>query len=245
MTMKKRLAITLALACCGASALAPAGAGAASKAKTAKFWVEVNGTQYTTWEEKRHDTYFDCQGQRWTRGGGSEEINFRTKKIRALVTLRNGHVQVKYGNWHPFKQGDYYIPGKGTVERTGEKVFGIEPDERCWDGGPTEESGPYDCKSFPVTFDVDLDWHDSRLETEASPRIGHQRYEKCPIVTPEGILGGIWEEVQSDPFPYRDLFHPKFKYHEVLGSKDFTYDDKRHTTAYTKVRWTARFRRVK
>ena len=71
------------------------------------------------------------------------------------------------------------------------------------------------------------------------------RYEKCPIKTPEGILGASFENIESEPFPYKDLFAKKFKYHEVLGSKDFTYDDKRHTTAHTKVRWTARFQRVK
>jgi len=244
---KMRKTLAAALVACAAAAMVPAGAGAATKAKTGKFWLEVNGTQYTTWETKQHDTYFDCQGQRWTRGKGSEEINFRTKKIKALVTLRNGHVQVKYGNWHPWKQGDYYIRGKGSVERIGENVHGIEPDERCWDGDkPTEESGPYDCKTFPVTWDVDLDWRDSRLEADASPMITtNPRYEKCPIVTPDGVLGGVFTTVQSDPFPYKDLFHKKFKYHEILGSKDFTYDDGRHTTAYTKVRWTARFRRVK
>jgi hypothetical protein len=237
---------TAVLVACTAAALAPAGAGAASKPKTGKFWLEVNGTQVTTWETKRHNTYFDCQGQRWTRGGGTEEINFRTKKIKALVTLRNGHLQVKYGNWHPWKQGDYYIRGKGSVDRTGESVFGIEPDERCWDGGPTEESGPYDCRPIPVTYDVDLDFHDSKIKAEADPMITtHPKYEKCPITTPDGILGASFEPIESDPFPYRDLFAKKFKYHEILGSKDFTYDDGRHTTAYTKVRWTARFRRVK
>ncbi|HEX8743272.1 MAG TPA: hypothetical protein VF712_09060 [Thermoleophilaceae bacterium] len=242
--MRKTFTVVLA-ACAAAAVMAPAGASAA-KPKTGKFWIEVNGTQVTTWETKRHDTYFDCQGQRWTRGGGTEEINFRTKRIRALITLRNGHVQVKYGNWHPFKQGDYYIRGKGSVERSGERVFGIEPDERCWDGGPTEESGPYDCRPIPVTYDVDLEWHDSKLEAEASPMITtNPRYDKCPLVTPDGILGAQFEVIESEPFPYRDLFSPKFKYHEILGSKDFTYDDGRHTTAHTKVRWTARFRRVK
>ena len=240
-----RKMLTVALVACATAAMAPA--HAAAKPKTAKFWVEVNGTQYTTWETKRHNTYFDCQGQRWTRGGGTEEINFRTKKIRALVTLLNGHIQVKYGTWDRFKQGDYYIRGRGTVERAGERVHGIEPDERCWDGGPTEQSGPYDCKPYTsISFDVDLDWRDSRLEAGASPMVGsHPKYEKCPIVTPDGVLGGSFEEIQSDPFPYRDLFAKKLKYHEILGSKDFTYDDGRHTTAYTKVRWTARFRRVK
>ena len=241
--MKKMLAVMLVA--CAAAAIAPAGAGAASKPKVGKFWLEVNGTQVTTWETKQHNTYFDCQGQRWARGKGEEVINFRTKKIKALVTLRNGFVQVKYGNWHPFKQGDYYIRGKGTVERTGERIFGIDPDERCWDGGPTEESGPYDCREIPVTYDVDLDFRDGRIETEASPMITtNPRFEKCPIVTPAGILGADFEVIQSEPFPYRDLFAKKFKYHEILGSKDFTYDDKRHTTAHTKVRWTARFRRV-
>jgi hypothetical protein len=243
-TLKK--ALTLALAACCAVAVAPATAGAAVKTKTAKFWVEVNGTQVTDWEEKQHNTYFDCQGQRWARGKGSEVIDFRTKKIRALITYRNGHAQVKYGTWDRFAQGDYYMRGKGSVERIGEKVFGIEPDERCWDGGPTEESGPYDCKSYTSTYEVDLDWHDSRLAAEASPIVGtFPRYEKCPIVTPDGVLGGVFTVVQSEPFPYKDLFDPKFKYHEVLGGKDFTYDDKRFTTAHTKVRWTARFRRVK
>ena len=243
--MKKMLTLTIA-ACC-AAALAPAGAGAATKAKTARFWVSVNGTQVTTWETQRHDTYFDCQGQRWTRGKGSEEINFRTKKIKALITLRNGHVQVKYGTWKPFAQGDYYMRGTGSVDRQGERVDGIEPDSRCWDGDePTEVSGPYDCRSIPVTYDVDLDWRDSTLEASASPMITtHPRYEKCPIATPDGILGASFEDIQSELFPYKDLFDRKFKYHEVLGSKDFTYDDKRYTTAHTKVRWTARFQRVK
>jgi hypothetical protein len=241
--MKKTLATTLLA--CAAVALAPAGATAASKAKVGKFWVEVNGTQVTTWETKQHNTYYDCQGQRWMRGKGEEVIDFRTKKIRALVTLRKGHIQVKYGNWHPFKQGDYYMRGKGRVEREGETIFGIEP-AVCFDDGPTEESGPYDCKTYPVTFDVDLDWPDGRLEASASPVIGsHPRYERCPIATPDGVLGATFEEIQSDAFPYKDLFAKKFKYHEILGSKDFTYDDKRHTTAFTKVRWTARFRRVK
>ncbi|HEX8648598.1 MAG TPA: hypothetical protein VF715_17015 [Thermoleophilaceae bacterium] len=240
-----RKTLVAVLVACTAAAMVPS--GAAAKPQIAKFWVEVNGTQYTTWETKRHDTYFDCQGQRWTRGGGSEEINFRTKKIRALVTLLNGGIQVKYGTWDRFKQGDYYMRGKGSVDRIGEQVFGIEPDQRCWDGDePTEQSGPYDCKTFPVTYDVDLDWHDKKLAAEASPLITtHPKYEKCPITTPDGVLGGVFTNVQSDPFPYKDLFSKKFKYHEILGSKDFTYDDKRHTTAYTKVRWTARFRRVK
>jgi hypothetical protein len=237
MTMKKALTLTI-VACC-AAALAPAGAGAASKPKTAKFWVSVNGTQVTNGKTERHNTYFDCQGQRWTSGRGEEVIDFRT-------TLRNGHMQMKYGTWKPFAQGDYYMRGTGRVERTGETVFGIEPDERCWDGGPTEQSGPYDCRPIPVTYDVDLEWHDSKLEAEADPMITtNPRYERCPIVTPSGILGASFETIESEPFPYKELFSPKFKYHEVLGSKDFTYDDKRHTTAHTKVRWTARFRRVK
>ena len=237
---------TAVAALCAASCLVPATANAA-KPKTAKFWVSVNGTQVTTWKTERHNTYFDCQGQRWTRGGGTEEINFRTKKIKAMITLRNGHVQMKYGTWKPFAQGDYYMRGTGSVERQGESVFGIEPDERCWDGDePTEVSGPYDCRPIPVTYDVDLDWHDSKLEAEADPMITtNPRYEKCPIQTPEGILGASFENIESEPFPYKDLFAKKFKYHEVLGSKDFTYDDERHTTAHTKVRWTARFHRVK
>jgi hypothetical protein len=240
-----RKMLTAVLVACAAAAMVPA--GAAAKPKTAKFWVEVNGTQYTTWETKRHDTYFDCQGQRWTRGGGSEEINFRTKKIRALVTLLNGGIQVKYGTWDRFKQGDYYMRGKGSVDRAGERVFGIEPDERCWDGDePTETSGPYDCKTFSGPYDVDLDWRDKALEASATPLVTtHPKYDKCPIVTPDGVLGASFTEVKSDPFPYKDLFAKKFKYHEILGSKDFTYDDGKHTTAYTKVRWTARFRRVK
>lgn len=241
--MKKTLTLALtALAC--AAALAPAGASA--QPKIAKFWIEVNGTQVTTWETKQHDTYYDCQGQRWMRGKGYEEINFRTKKIKALVQYLNGGIQVKYGTWQRFKQGDYYMRGKGTVERNGERIFGIKPAE-CFDSGkPTEESGPYDCKTFPVTYDVDLDWRDSRLQADASPMITtHPKYEKCPIVTPMNIQGASFEEIQSDPFPYKDLFAKKLKYHEILGSKDFTYDDKRHTTAFTKVRWTARFRRVK
>jgi hypothetical protein len=244
MTMKKTLTIALA-ACACLAALAPAGATAASKPKVGKFWLEVNGTQVTTWETKQHNTYYDCQGQRWTRGKGEEVIDFRTKKIKALVTLRNGHLMVKYGNWHPFKQGDYYIRGKGRVEREGERIFGIEPAE-CFDAGdPTEESGPYDCRSIPVTYDVDIDFPNGAIKTEASPMITtHPKFEKCPIVTPTNILGAVFEEVESDPFPYKDLFAKKLKYHEILGSKDFTYDDKRHTTAFTKVRWTVRLRRV-
>ena len=244
--MRKTLAATLVA--CAATALVPAGAGAAAKEKSARFWIEVNGTQYTTWEEKRHNTYFDCQGQRWERGGGSEEINFRTKKIKALVTLRGGSVQVKYGTWDRFKQGDYYMRGKGSVDRIGESVFGIDPDERCWDGDkPTETSGPYDCRPYQgLTYDVDLNWRGKTLETDASPLITtHPKYDKCPIVTPDGVQGASFTTIPSQDFDYRDLFAKRFKYHEILGSKDFTYDDKRHTTAYTKVRWTARFRRVK
>jgi hypothetical protein len=244
--MKMKKALSLAIAACCVAAVAPATAGAASKPKVAKFWVEANGTQYTTWEEKQHNTYFDCQGQRWQRGKGSEEINFRTKKIRAVITLIGGTAQIKYGTWDRFAQGDYYMRGKGTVDRIGEKVFGIEPDSRCWDGGETEQSGPYDCKTFPVTYDVDFEFGAGRLATEADPMITtHPKYEKCPIVTPDGVQGGSFTVVHNDEFPAKDLFSKRFKYHEVLGSKDFTYDDGRHTTAYTKVRWTARFRRVK
>ena len=243
--MKKALTLTIAVCC--AAALAPAGAGAAiPKAKTARFWVQVNGTQVTTWKTEKHNTYFDCQGQRWMSGRGEEVINFRTKKIKALLTLRNGHMQMKYGTWKPFAQGDYYMRGQGTVERTGETIFGIDPDSRCHDGGPTEQSGPYDCRSIPVTYDVDLDWHDSKLEAEADPLFTtNPRFKNCPIATPNGVLGATFETIESEPFPYTDLYRKKFKYHEVLGSNDFFYDDKRYTTAHTKVRWTARFQRVK
>lgn len=243
--MKKTLC-ALAIAGC-AVALAPAGATAAKPAKprTAKFLVQVVGTQVTTWNEPRRNLYRDCKGQQWTEGGGQETVEFRTKQTRVLITDTGRIPKVKFGTWKPRSQGDYYLEGKGSVDRTGAKYYGLEPDSRCFDGGETRwDTGPYDCKRFPVNYDVDIDWRVT-LAALASPRLGYApQFKNCPHTAPHPVIPTKFTPVRSEPFNAKALFSRKAKYHEVLGGADYRDDTHLHSTE-TKVRWTIRFKRVK
>ena len=238
---------TLAIAGC-AAALAPAGAAAAKPAKkpqTAKFLVQVVGTQTTTWKEPRRNMYSNCQGQWWTEAGGQETVEFRTKESKVLITDTGRIPKVRFNTWNPRSRGDYYLDGKGTVDRTGEKVIGIDPDSRCWDGGETRETtGPYDCRSIPVIYNVDIDWAVT-LAAVANPRIGSfPRFNNCPIKAPHPVIPTKFSVVRSEPFHAKELFSRKSKYHEVLGQADYRVDD-HISSAEAKVRWTIRFKRVK
>ena len=246
--MKKTLC-ALALAGC-AAALAPAGAAAAkpakAKPKTAKFLVQVVGTQTTTWKEPRRNLYRDCKGQTWTEAGGQETVEFRTKQTRVLITDTGRVPKVKFGTWNPRAQGDYYLEGKGSVDRTGEKVYGLEPDPRCADGDEITRwnTGPYDCRHIPVTYDVDIDWAVT-LAATASARIGYPvQYKNCPHSAPHPVIPTRFTPVRSEPFHAKELFSKKVKYHEVLGQADFRADNHLSSTE-SKVRWTIRFKRVK
>lgn len=246
-----RKAISLIACACVAAAVAPATAPAAAKpakTKTAKFLVSVQATQVTTWNEPQHDQYRDCQGQRWTRGGGEEVVAFRTKKpVRALITLASGRPpSVKLGTWKRLSPGSYFLPAIGRVERVGEKVYGIEPSV-CFDDGPTEwNTGPYDCGQRSASFHAYLNWTTDRLGLNANAGIGTiPRFENCPLYTASRVAeAGFTDETLSDPFPAKDLFHPKFKVHEILGGQDFA-DASLYQTTSTKVRWKVRFQRVK
>ena len=245
--MSMRRTLSLILIACIAAAVVPAAAGAAvKKPRSAKFLVSADGIQVTEWDAPRQNLYYDCQGQRWNRGRGSEIVSFRTKKVRALITLWPGRQpDVKFGTWDRFAQSKQ-LKGPGKVERIGEMINGIDPDERCWDGGPTEQNtGPYDCGNRKTTVTVSLRWTDRLgLDTLATP---YPIYKNCPIMSADGvddaaITDGILSYEKLDP---RDLFARKFKYHEILGGEDFTETTSWGRTSNTKVRWTMRFQRVK
>ena len=246
--MKKTLC-TLAIAGC-AAALAPAGAAAAkpvkAKPKTAKFLVQVVGTQVTKYEEPRRYIGGDCKGKQWTSAEGQETIEFRTKQTKVLITDTGRVPKVKFGTWSTKAQGDYYIDGKGTVDRTGQKLYGLEPDPRCADGDELTlyDTGPYDCRSIPVTYDVDIDWAVT-LAATASPRIGwFPQFKNCPLRAPHPVILSKFSIVRSEPFHAKELFSKKARYHEVLGQADYRADDHLSSSEAT-VRWTIRFKRVK
>jgi hypothetical protein len=240
-----RKAISLTLIACVATALAPATAGAAyKKPKTARFYVSVLGTQVVNWDEPRHDGYSDCQGQRWTRGGGSEVITFRSKRVRALITYTGrGGPLVKLGTWNPLAAGEYAIEAKGGVERTGKIIHGIDPDSRCWDGGPTEfDTGPYDCRKIPVSYRVYLDWG-STIELGVNESIATPvRYDNCPVYEPGDISEGSFTRIPSEPFPAKDLFDRRFRVHEILAAKEFRDASVYHHSS-ARVTWKVRFER--
>ena len=244
--MKKTLC-TLALAGC-AVALAPAGGAEAKPAKprTAKFLVQVVGTQVTTYNEPRRYIGGDCKGKQWTEASAQETIEFRTKQTKVLITDTGRVPKVKFGTWSTRAQGDYYIDGKGSVDRTGEKVYGLEPDPRCADGDEITRSdtGPYDCRQIPVSYDVDIDWK-LTLAAVASPRLGYTpQFKNCPIRAPHPVIPAKFSVVRSEPFYAKELFSKKASYHEVLGQADYRADD-HLSSSEAKVRWTIRFKRVK
>lgn len=245
--MKKTLC-TLAIAGC-AAALAPAGAAAAKpvkKPKTAKFLVQVVGTQTTTYNEPRRYIGGDCKGKQWTSAEGQETVTFSTKQSKVLITDTGRVPKVKLNTWNPRAQGDYYLDGKGRVDRTGQKLFGLEPDSRCADGDEIQlqDTGPYDCRSIPVTYNVSIDWAVT-LAAVANPRIGSfPQYKNCPMSFPNPIIPTKFQPVRSEPFHAKELFNRKVKYHEVLGEEDFRRDD-HLSSSETKVRWVIRFKRVK
>jgi hypothetical protein len=246
MTMKKTLC-KLAIAGC-AAALAPAGAAAAkpAKPKTAKFLVQVVGTQVTTYTEPKRYIGGDCKGRQWTQAGAQETVEFRTKESKVLITDTGRVPKVKFNTWNPRAQGDYYLDGKGSVDRTGEKVFGLEPDPRCADGDEVTRSdtGPYDCRRIPVYYHVDIDWAVT-LAAVANSRIGSiPQFKNCPISAPHPVIPTKFTVVRSEPFHAKELFSRKSKYHEVLGQADYRVDD-HLSSAEAKVRWTIRFKRVK
>jgi len=245
--MKKTLC-TLVVAGC-AAALAPAGAAAAkpvTKPKTAKFLVQVVGTQVTTYTEPRRYIGGDCKGKQWTEASAQETVEFRTKQSKVLITDTGRVPKVKFNTWNPRAQGDYYLDGKGTVDRTGEKLFGLEPDPRCADGDEIQlqDTGPYDCRSIPVSYHVDIDWAVT-LAAVANSRIGSiPQFKNCPMSFPHPVLPAKFTPVRSEPFHAKELFARKTKYHEVLGQADYRADN-HLSSSETKVRWTIRFKRVK
>ena len=244
--MKKTLSALVIAGC--AATLAPAGAAAATPAKkprTAKFLVQVVGTQTTTWNEPHRYLYGDCKGRQWTEAGGQETVAFRTKQTRVLITDTGRVPKVKFGTWNARAQGDYYLEGKGRVDRTGQKIYGLEPDMRCFSGGPTRwDTGPYDCREIPISYDVDIDWAVT-LAAVANPRLGYgAQFKNCPHVAPHPVIPTKFTPVRSEPVLAKDLFSRKAKYHEVLGQADFRDDTQIHSTE-SKVRWTIRFKRVK
>ena len=241
----KKTAATLAIAGL-AAALAPAGAATAKPAKpTGKFLVQVVGTQTTTWDEPRRNLWSDCKGQEWKRGAGQETVEFRTKETRVLITDTGRVPRLKYGTWNARSKGAGFIGGLGTVDRTGEEVNGIDPDPRCFKGGPTEtNTGPYDCRVIPVAYEVDIDWADT-LAAVANPPMGTTpRYENCPHKAPHPVIPTRFTPVRSEPFKAKQLFSRKTKSHKVTGAADYRSDTGLSVTE-TKVRWTITFKRVK
>jgi hypothetical protein len=231
MTMKRTLGV-LAIAGC-AAALAPAGAAAAKPAKkppAAKFLVQVAGTQVTTWKEPKRYIGGDCNGREWTEAGGQETVAFRTKESKVLIRATGALPRIRLG-------------GTGTVDRTGEEVFGLDPGA-CFDGGETRRTtGPYDCRPIPVDYGVDVDWGTTPAAI-ATPRIGTlPRYENCPVMAPTEVIPTKFSVVRGQPFKAKSLFG-KAKQHTVAGQADFRRDEQ-FSSAETKVRWTIRFKRVK
>jgi len=225
MTMKRTLR-ALAIAGC-AAALAPAGA-AAAKPKTAKFQVQAVGTQVTTWKEPRRYIGGDCNGKEWTEAAGQETIEFKTKAQT---------VRISAGKTPRIRLG-----GTGTVDRTGEEGFGLDPGP-CFDGGETRRTtGPYDCRPIPVDYDVDVDWA-TTLAAIATPRVAIPRYVNCPVMAPTEVIPTKFSVVRGQPFKAKSLFG-KAKQHTVAGQADFRRDEQFSSTE-TKVRWTIRFKRVK
>ncbi|HEX8648176.1 MAG TPA: hypothetical protein VF715_14880 [Thermoleophilaceae bacterium] len=224
----KRTLSTLVIAGC-AAALAPAGA-AAAKPRTATFQVQVIGTQTTTWKEPRRSLYGDCEGQRWSEGSGQETIEFRTKQRKVVIREGGGRPKVR-------------LAGRGTVDRTGQRIFGIDPGP-CFDGGPvTEDTGPYDCRVIGVDYVVDIDWAET-LAAVANPPAGRTpRFENCPHVAAYPVIPAKFTVVRSKPFRAKALFG-KAKSHEVAGQADYRRDEQFSSTE-TRVRWTIRFKPVK
>ena len=232
--MKKTLC-TLVIAGC-AAALAPAGAAAAkpaTKPKAAQFLVQVSGTQAVTWREPRKYGSRDCEGQQWDEGSGQETITFRTKQKRISIPARGKAPTLKLG-------------GNGSVNRTGARITGLDPDPRCFDGGPTQkDTGPYDCREETLDYNVDVDWTQT-VGVYANPRQGYPpQFTNCPLVVPHPVLPARFTPVRSEPFSAKKLLGAKKgKVTDVAGSADFREAYDYHTTE-AKVRWTIRFKRVK
>lgn len=237
--MRKALASTLVV--CVAAALAPAGA-AAAKPKTARFYVSAIGTQVIDYEEPQRNTYRDCQGQRWTRAKGNEVMTFRSKRTKALITYTGrGAPRVKLGTWGRFAAGRYALTATGGIERAGEKVFGIEPSACFEPGQPTEtNTGPYDCRPMKLRYEVFVGWSDA-IALGVNEKSG-ARYENCPVDAPDGVLEGSFTRIESEPFPARDLFDPKFRVHEILAAKDFE-EKGAYARSTARVTWKIRFER--
>lgn len=223
--MRKTLRALVIAGC--AAALAPA--GAAAKPKTAKFHVQVVGTQVTTWKEPKRYTGGDCNGREWTEAAGQETVEFSTKARTVAIGAGGKAPRIRLG-------------GTGTVERTGEEVFGLDPGA-CFDGGETRRTtGPYDCRPIPVAYDVDVDWA-STLAAIATPRVAIPRYANCPVMAPTEVIPTKFSVVRGRPFKAKTLFG-RAKSHEVVGQADFRRDEQFSSTE-TKVRWTIKFKRVK
>lgn len=229
----------LAIAGC-AAALAPAGAAAAKPPKTAKFLVQVTGTQTLTWNEPRSYTGGDCEGRTWTEAAGQETIEFRTKESKVLITDTGRVPKLRLGTWNPRSKGDARLRGKGSVDRTGEEVFGLDPGA-CFKGGETRRTtGPYDCRAIPLDYDVDIDWT-STLAAIATPKTT-PAFGKCPVEWSHPVIPTKFTEVRSEPIKAKRLLG--LKAHDVVGQAEFR-EDTQYRSTEAKVRWTIRFKRVK
>jgi hypothetical protein len=240
---------TLMAAVTAAAALAPA--GAAGAADQARFVAYVEGKQVTTWDIPRHDTYFNCQGQRWEEGGGREVVRFQIKPTRILV-YRNrtgSSLQMKIGTWSLFKQRPRFsITGSGKLERTGRIVRGIDPSV-CHDADdPTvEDTGPYDCGSRTLAPDVSIGWVGDRVHVDATDLLGPvgATFENCPVMGPVEPTEGGYTKI-GERYPVRDVFDRSQGLVEVLGRKTWTEKIAAgHGTATTTTTFKLRLRRAK
>ena len=248
--MKTTHALTAALI--AALALA-APAAAAPGMKTAKFIAHVQGKQVTTWNEPRWKGNFDCQGQRYQEGGGTETVVFKSRRPFKILATKLGRIaDVKYGTWKRLAQSKSFgIPTPGFVTRDGRILNSIEP-SWCFGGGPTEsETGPYDCRTIARPgWHTLLGWRGDRVEVTvmdtdafAAPGQPEEDFENCPLIIPHDADEAEITTI-SQRYPVRDVFDRSQGLVEVLGRKQFKYEDQfRHATAT--VSWKLRLRRVR
>lgn len=224
----------------------------AAKPQTARFVAYVEGKQVTDWKVPRYASGSDCQGQRYTEGGGGETIRFATKPFKLLAYRLPGRTEpmLRFGTWDQFAQTDAFsVKATGTLKRTGKLEYSLDPGQ-CHDADdPTSsDSGPYDCGRAPFTGYTSFSWRGKRMTVHftGSPKNDDGStftFDNCPIEGPLEPLEGTWNEIDQE-FAPRDLLDASLGLHEVLGRKQWTDKIHRdHGTATTTTTFKLRLRR--
>lgn len=220
----------------------------AAEGRVTRIPVDVSFEfEYTTkWEARKYRTFASCYRQDFTEGKGSEVLKLKTRKPERMTF----EVEGGYG----------MLVAAGRQRGTGAtaKLGGSHRREnrsRSWSepgpcGGEAAEVKPEnDCGLRLPNFEVNFVWYGwlqpAMGGDHSVPNRELERFDNCPVRYPKGSPGEAWN-LRRQRLPTR----------MVLGRRTFRVGDTQRweekapaegpgLTSTSKLKWTAKFVRVK